>query len=242
MSADDTSGADGVRDASPMTLLFHPEDPGAWTSGEVLRLLLVPAIAALLFVGGIYWIRLQPPAGPASREQSSIVQVRLLPSPSPAPIPVAPVSQPQTATVASRTDVSPENSEPPLDNLTAAAAREPMPAEPAVPSLRPTPSPADAPPNSAAVKFQQALLRHVARYQRYPNAARLGRLHGAVETLFSMQRDGTLLEVWVKTSSGQAVLDKAAVDAIRRAQPLPSIPSALPDRLNIQITLVFDPA
>ncbi|WP_375785644.1 TonB family protein [Bradyrhizobium sp. Pha-3] len=241
MSADDSSGADGARGLSPMTRLFHPEDPGAWTSGEVLRLLLVPAIAALLFVGGIYWIRLQPPAGPASREQSSIVQVRLLPSPSPAPIPVAPVSQPQTATVASRTDVSPESSEPPLDNLTAAPAREPMPAEPAVPSLRPTPSPADAPPNSVAVKFQQALLRHVARYQRYPNAALPGRLHGAVETLFSMRRDGTLLEVWVKTSSGQAVLDKAAVDAIRRAQPLPPIPSALPDRLNIQITLAFGP-
>jgi protein TonB len=82
----------------------------------------------------------------------------------------------------------------------------------------------------------------VARYQRYPNAARLGRMRGTVETLFSMQRDGTLLEVWVKTSSGQVVLDKAAVDAIRRAQPLPAIPSELPDRLNIQIALVFEPS
>jgi protein TonB len=91
------------------------------------------------------------------------------------------------------------------------------------------------------VKFQQTLLRHVVRYQRYPNAALPGRLHGAVETLFSMRRDGTLLEVWVKTSSGEAMLDKAAVDAIRRAQPLPPIPSALPDRLNIQITLAFGP-
>ena len=242
MSASDTSGPDGARGISPMTRMFRPDDPGAWSSGEVLRLLLAPAIATLLFVGGIYWIRLQPPAGSASREQSSVVQVRLLPSPSPAPIPVAPVSQPQAAALASRTEVSPENAEPPLDNLTAASGREPMPAEPTVPSFHPTPSPADAPPNSVTVKYQQALLRHVARYQLYPSAARLGRLHGAVETLFSMQRDGTLLDVWVKTSSGEVVLDKAAVDAIRRAQPLPSIPSALPDRLNIQITLVFDPS
>ncbi|MFX9116149.1 energy transducer TonB, partial [Acinetobacter baumannii] len=63
---------------------------------------------------------------------------------------------------------------------------------------------------------------------------------GAVETLFSMQRDGTVLEVWVKTSSGQAALDKAAVDAIRRAQPLPSIPWGLPDDLKVEIWLEFD--
>lgn len=241
MSAGDTRARDDVPGPGPMTALFYPEDPSAWTSREVLRLLLVPTIATLLFVGGIYWIRLQPPAGPASREQNSIVQVRLLPSPTPAPIPLAPASQPQTAALASRTDVTPENSDQVLDKTAATPAREPMPTEPTVPSLRPAPSPADAPPNSVAAKFQQALLRHVARYQRYPSAARLGRLHGAVETFFSMRRDGTLLDVWVKTSSGQAVLDRAAMDAIRRAQPLPLIPSELPDRLNIQITLVFEP-
>jgi protein TonB len=57
-----------------------------------------------------------------------------------------------------------------------------------------------------------------------------------------MSRDGTLLGVWVKTSSGQAMLDKEAIDTIRRAQPLPSIPPELPDRLNIHVQLVFDPS
>ncbi len=72
----------------------------------------------------------------------------------------------------------------------------------------------------------------------------LGRLHGAVETLFSMQRDGTLLDVWVKTSSGEVVLDKAAVDAIRRAQPLPSIPlgAAGPAQYSDHPHLMFDPS
>ncbi|WP_246801368.1 energy transducer TonB family protein [Bradyrhizobium genosp. L] len=225
-----------------MTALFHPEDPGAWTSREVLRLLLVPTIATLLFVGGIYWIRLQPPAGPSSREQNSVVQVRLLPRPSPAPIPLASVSQPPAAALASKTDVSTDNSDSATDTSVSTPAQEPAPIETTVPSPRPAPSAADAPPNNVAIKFQQALLHHVARYKRYPSAARLGRLHGAVETLFSMQRDGTLLDVWVKTSSGQAVLDKAALDAIRRAQPLPSIPSELPGRLTVQIWLEFDPS
>lgn len=240
MNDGDTSGGNGAAGTSPVSALFYPEDPSAWTSREVLRLLLVPTIATLLFVGGIYWIRLQPPAGPSSREQSSVVQVRLLPRPSPAPIPLATVSEPAAAALASRTDLSTDNSESATDSTV--PTPEPVPAEQTVPTPRPVPQAADAPPNSVAIKFQQALLRHVARYKRYPSAARLGRLHGAVETLFSMQRDGTLVDVWVKTSSGQAVLDKAALEAIRRAQPLPSIPSELPGRLTIQIWLEFDPS
>lgn len=231
----------GVVRASPA---FYRDDPSAWSLGEVLRLFLVPTIAAVLFVGGIYWVRLQLPAGPAGQDRASVVQVRLLPRPDPAPIPVVPESPPIAASVASRTDVpvDPSDSAAMRDLTVTQPARDATPAEVAAPSVRPTPSPADAPPSSAAIKFQQALLRHVARYQRYPNAARLGRLQGSVETLFSMRRDGTLLGVWVKTSSGQAVLDSEAVEAIRRAQPLPSIPSGLPDRLNIRVTLVFEPS
>ncbi|WP_315833177.1 energy transducer TonB [Bradyrhizobium prioriisuperbiae] len=212
--------------------------------GEVLRLFLVPTIAAVLFVGGIYWVRQQLPAGPTGQDRASVVQVRLLPRSDPAPIPVGLESPPIAASVANRTDVpiDPSDSTAISDLTVTQPARDSTPAEIAAPSVRPTPSPADAPPSSAAIRFQQALLRHVARYQRYPNAARLGRLQGSVETLFSMRRDGTLLGVWVKTSSGQAVLDSEAVDAIRRAQPLPSIPSGLPDRLNIRVTLVFEPS
>lgn len=224
---------------------LQPEDPSAWSSGEVLRLLLVPTVVAMLFVGGIYWARQQLSAAPtALRDQTSLVQVHLLPRPDPALIPVSPIAPSIAASVAGSTNV-------PVD------ARHPRPVEDAAvavptgvttqgeisaPSVRPTPSQADLPPSSAAIRFQQALLRHVARYQHYPNAARLGRLHGSVETLFSMRRDGTVLAVWVKTSSGQVVLDKEAVDAIRRAQPLPPIPPELPDRMNIQVMLMFEPS
>ena len=66
-------------------------------------------------------------------------------------------------------------------------------------------------------------------------------LEGKVDTQFAMARDGKLLGVWVRTSSGQMLLDKEAVETIRRAQPLPPIPPELPDRLNIQVQLEFDP-
>jgi protein TonB len=84
--------------------------------------------------------------------------------------------------------------------------------------------------------------RHIARYHRYPSAARSQQLQGTVETVFSMKRDGSLLGVWVKTTSGKTLLDKEAIETIKRAQPLPPIPSNLPERLNIEVLLEFDPS
>ncbi len=215
----------------------------SWTQSEALRLVLVPTVVTLLYVGGIYWIRSQLSAETSARERSATVQVQLLPRPAPASIPVAARELPSAGHVASRVDS-------PINDADAAtvdlAALTPM--TPSLPTERPAsgavalPAPLEAPPNGATARFQQALLRHVARYQRYPRAARSARLRGAVDVLFSMRRDGTLLGVWVKTSSGQAVLDKEAMDAIRRAQPLPPIPPELPDLLNERITLEFDPS
>ncbi len=62
-----------------------------------------------------------------------------------------------------------------------------------------------------------------------------------MRAVFSVSRDGKLLGAWVKTSSGEAVLDQAAIDTLRRAQPLPVIPSALPDPIKIELALGFDP-
>jgi periplasmic protein TonB len=243
MNVDGIRGQDGVPEMSSAISFFDADDPSAWTSGEVLRLLLVPTIATALFVGGIYWIRLQLPARPASREQASMVQVYLLSHPAPALIPLRPASQPTAASLASQTDLSVESPDRvSVDTTAVTPIRESAPMELSVLGFRSAPSPMEAPPTSAILRFQQVLLRHIARHQRYPNAARLARLRGAVETFFSVQRDGTLLGVWVKTSSGEAVLDREAVDAIRRAQPLPLIPSELSDRLNVQVTLVFEPS
>jgi protein TonB len=241
---DSDAGYQAAHEASGVMLLapFYGEDPSAWSRAEVLRLFLVPTVVALLFTGGVYWVHLQQPAGSVDRDQASIVQVHLLPRPDPAPIPVAAASQPIVGNVAGRTDVPIDEPDPATRDAATKVPEATTSTEMSAPSIKPTPSQLETAPNSTAIKFQQALLRHVARYQHYPNGARLGRLRGSVETLFSMRRDGTLVGVWVKVGSGQAVLDNAAMDTIRRAQPLPSIPSELPDRLNIQVTLVFDPS
>jgi periplasmic protein TonB len=220
------------------------EDPSAWSSGELARLFIAPAVMVLLFVGGVYWIRQQLPAGSVGQAQNSIVQVQLLPRPDSPPIAVAATSPTVTENVVSRVDTRSKDPDPTPSDDPPAVQQTKMPSPAEVPALnvRAAPSAVSGPPSSAAIKFQQALLRHVARYQRYPSAARPLHLEGKVDTQFAMSRDGTLLGVWVKTSSGQVMLDKEAIDTIRRAQPLPHIPPELPDRLNVHVQLVFDPS
>ncbi|WFU22141.1 TonB family protein [Bradyrhizobium sp. CB1717] len=217
---------------------FQDDDlDAASSSGEFYRLLGIPALAAVLFVGGVYWIRMQVPAGSPGQQSAAVVQVQLLPRPEAVPIAVAPVSQPDTANVASRADTSLKDPDPtPSDDpVPAPRARTVSPGD-----TPPMPAAVSGPASSAAVKFQQTLLRHVSRYQRYPKAASAMHLEGkVVDTQFAMARDGTLLGVWVRTSSGQLLLDKEAIETIRRAQPLPPIPPELPDRLNIHLELEF---
>ena len=54
-----------------------------------------------------------------------------------------------------------------------------------------------------------------------------------------MDRNGIVLGIWIKQSSGYPVLDKEAVATVLRAQPLPAIPAELPDPLNITLPMVF---
>jgi protein TonB len=243
MSFDESSRQQGVSRSAWPAAALQPDEPGSWSTADLLRLFVVPTVVALCFVGGVYWLRLQLPAGSAGQGEPSIVQVHLVPRPDPVSIPVAVASQPEAASI-SRTEARVDDPYPTRFDDAAIKPMDRAPSSPEAPaqSVTTTPSSMNAPPSSAAVKFQQALFRHIARYQRYPSAARLQQLQGTVETVFSMKRDGSLLGVWVKTTSGQALLDKEAIETIRRAQPLPPIPSNLPERLNIQVLLEFDPS
>lgn len=73
----------------------------------------------------------------------------------------------------------------------------------------------------AASEFQKRLLAHIETYREYPDAAKRGRLEGVVELLFAMDRNGAVLGVWIKRSSGFPALDKEAIATVLRAQPLP---------------------
>jgi protein TonB len=60
----------------------------------------------------------------------------------------------------------------------------------------------------------------VAELKRYPASARLNGLEGKVVLKAVIRADGHLAEVSVQQSSGHAVLDAAAMEAVRSATPL----------------------
>jgi protein TonB len=225
-----------------MKSLITDDRPGASPSATMLRLMLFPTIVGLLFFGGVAWLRLQLEAGGGTPEQITMVEVHLLPRPDPLPIPVN--QAPQSETIAPQSLVNgPTEAPAAISNqvLAALPAEEAAASEPPMASagLKATPHRV---PSSAKVTFRTELLRHIAGFQRYPRAAERQHLQGTVHTEFSMDRGGKVINVRIRRSSGQPILDQAAIDTIRRAEPLPPIPAALPDALKVDIALGFDPS
>jgi periplasmic protein TonB len=213
------------------------ERPDTWSAGELVRLMLVPALTVLAFVGGVYWLRSEHATTPGG-SAAPLVQVHLVTHDDAPLVPSAP-----------RTTSNDGN---PRDN--AAAGRDPARAEEPDPQTVPSVSPAlanapavpdrgllNSPSRFAIDGFQQLLLSHIARYQRYPGGAQAQRLSGNVHVQFVLTRDGRLDGAWVRSSSGYAVLDREAIATILRAQPLPKIPSELPERLSVSLQLAFGP-
>ena len=92
---------------------------------------------------------------------------------------------------------------------------------------------------SSAISYREALLAHIARYRRYPADARRDHVEGIVEVRFVLDRAGAVENVWIAASSGRTNLDAEALAAIRRAVPMPKIPSDLPDSLDITLPIDF---
>lgn len=77
------------------------------------------------------------------------------------------------------------------------------------------------------------------RVKRYPSAARVRRIQGVAYVRFRVDRQGRLLFATLQRSSGNALLDEAAMDTIRRAQPFPAIPDDRPTEIEISVPVEF---
>ena len=71
------------------------------------------------------------------------------------------------------------------------------------------------------------------RYKRYPDAARGD--HGVAQLAFSVDRSGAVHGARIVRSSGSALLDRAAVELVERAAPMPPPP---PEIAGAQIAIV----
>lgn len=71
--------------------------------------------------------------------------------------------------------------------------------------------------------WRRLLLQRIERAKRYPAQARRWGLEGTAEVQFRIAGDGSVEAVTVVKSSGFALLDRASVETIKRAAPLPVI-------------------
>jgi len=103
------------------------------------------------------------------------------------------------------------------------------------------PSPATAVDPSASDEYRRRLLDHISAYRRAPAASAGRRPTGVVLIRLAIDRQGDVLSVQVAGSSGAPELDDEAVATVWRAQPMPAIPSPLPERLAVILPVSFDP-
>jgi TonB family protein len=88
--------------------------------------------------------------------------------------------------------------------------------------------------------FLAKIKEKVERAKRYPSLARKKEFEGVVKLEFCILQDGSLKEVTITQPSKYEMLNKVAVETIRRAHPYPKIPKVLNKaELWIELPIVF---
>jgi protein TonB len=88
--------------------------------------------------------------------------------------------------------------------------------------------------------WMRAVSERVRQFFYYPAAALAVRRTGLVMVHFEVRRDGQIERLQVSKSSGDEGLDKAAIDIMQKAQPLPPIPDRMhTDRVEGELPINF---
>jgi len=76
----------------------------------------------------------------------------------------------------------------------------------------------------AKATYEMALASQIERQRYYPKMARVRGQEGQTIIRLMIDSSGRVVQVKLETSSGVEILDEAAVDIVRRAQPFPPPP------------------
>jgi protein TonB len=121
--------------------------------------------------------------------------------------------------------------------------------EPKLEQRPPAPEDRALPKEERVGKFTQAgsnaynalVLGHLRRFIHYPKAAHWAK--GKVGVRFVLNRAGNVIESALTKSSGNSVLDREALEILRRASPFPAFPPGKPGEQDLYTTAIdFDVA
>ena len=85
-----------------------------------------------------------------------------------------------------------------------------------------------------------AILNRIRRHQHYPPLARESGAEGAATVSFRVLPDGRLRGLRIKKTSGNAHLDHASLEAVRKAAPLPWLDKTLVLTIRYTLTRTTD--
>jgi protein TonB len=124
----------------------------------------------------------------------------------------------------------------------AAAARvEPHAVAAGEPSLEPRAGPAEAMDPGSLGQYRLALLGSARRHKLYPEIARERGWQGRVAIELVIGSDGALASASVRQSSGHGLLDREALEMLKRAAALTVVPPALQGReFRLEVPVLFE--
>jgi len=89
--------------------------------------------------------------------------------------------------------------------------------------------------------YQRLIKQKIEENKRYPLLARNKGIEGLVWLKFVILRNGQLKDIKVVKSSSHQILDKAAIESIKKANPFPPFPEEIRERsLTMSICLCFE--
>ena len=174
-----------------------------------------------------------PPQPPTPVEELPIPKLAEAPKPKiSVPKPVKPKQKPQQPKPEKKPE--PVKEKPSEEKPSDAAPTK----TPSVKSAAPAPGPS-AQQLAAKASWEGALLSHLGKYKKYPAAAQSRGKEGLNRLRFVVDAEGKVLSYELVGRSGNADLDRATLEMIRRAQPLPKPPADMLTNGSIEIVAPF---
>jgi len=166
------------------------------------------------------------------------------PAPAPKPVPLAKAPKPP----AKSTPVAPAPPAPsaaPAETPPAPAPSTTSPGPVARVESTPGPPAASVPTPEAdagtLAQYRLQLISVAKRYKRYPRVAMDNNWEGTAEIRMVIGANGMIASLVVRKGSGHEVLDKEALDWLRKAKPLAPIPAALRGKeFAVDIPVIFN--
>ena len=92
----------------------------------------------------------------------------------------------------------------------------------------------------AKADYAAILLAWLEQHKEYPRRARARRQEGVVRLFIAVDRQGEVREAYVEDSVGHVLLERAALDMLERARPLPPLPDDIQgERLELVVPVHF---